>query len=84
MIRKYWLVSNYGGDDPYAALRLSLFRKQHTDVLLALSAEQWERSGEFEAFGPMTITAHTVHKLYHDSIHCAQIARQLLTEKATK
>jgi hypothetical protein len=50
-------------------------------VLSALSAEQWERTGEFEAFGLMTISAHTVHKLYHDCIHCAQIARQLLAFK---
>lgn len=73
---------NYREDDPYAALQaFAGFRKQHTDVLFALSTEEWERSGEFEAFGLMTITAHTVHKLYHDSIHCAQIARQLLAVK---
>jgi hypothetical protein len=32
----------------------------------------------------MTISAHIIHKLYHDSIHCAQIARQLLTIKKTE
>ena len=70
---------NYREADPYAALEtFASFRKQHTAVLAALSAEQWERVGEFAAFGPMTISAHIVHKLYHDSIHCAQIARQLL------
>ncbi len=73
----------YHEADPYAALKaFAGFRKQHTAVLSALSSEQWERVGEFEAFGPMTISAHTVHKLYHDCIHCAQIARQLLKEKA--
>lgn len=68
----------YREDDPYAALEaFAGFRKQHTAVLSGLSVEQWERVGEFEAFGPMTISAHTIHKLYHDCIHCAQIARQL-------
>jgi hypothetical protein len=70
---------NYREADPYAALEaFAGFRKQHTNVLSTLSVEQWERVGEFAAFGPMTISAHIIHKLYHDSIHCAQIARQLL------
>ncbi len=76
---------NYREDDPYAALEaFTGFRKQHTAELAALSVEEWERSGEFEAFGPMTISAHTVHKLYHDCVHCAQIARQLVAVKSTK
>ncbi len=70
---------NYRAADPYTALEaFTSFRKLHITVLSALSAEEWERSGEFEAFGQVTISTHTVHKLYHDSIHCAQIARQLL------
>ncbi len=70
---------NYRAADPHAALEaFTTFREIHITVLSALSAEQWERVGEFEAFGPMTISAHIVHKLYHDSIHCAQIARQLM------
>jgi DinB superfamily len=76
---------NYREDDPHTALKaFAGFRKQHTAVLSALSVEEWERSGEFEAFGKMTISAHTIHKLYHDSVHCAQIARQLLAVKPTK
>jgi len=76
---------NYREDDPHAALEaFADFRKQHTAVLSGLSAEDWDRSGEFEAFGKMTISAHTIHKLYHDSVHCAQIARQLLAVKPTK
>lgn len=71
---------NYRAADPHAALEaFAGFRKRHTAVLCALSAEEWERSAEFEASGHVTISAHTVHKLYHDSIHCAQIARQLLS-----
>ncbi len=70
---------NYREADPYAALEaFTSFREQHAAVLSALSPEEWERSGEFEAFGEMTISAHTIHKLYHDTIHCAQIARQLM------
>ena len=76
---------NYREDDPHAALKaFAGFRKQHTVVLSGLPAKDWERSGEFEAFGQMTISAHTIHKLYHDSVHCAQIARQLLAVKSTK
>ncbi len=76
---------NYREDDPHAALEaFARFRKEHTTVLSGLSAEQWERVGEFEAFGPMTITAHIIHKLYHDTIHCAQIARQLIADKGKK
>ena len=76
---------NYREDDPHAALEaFAGFRKQHTVVLSGLPAKDWERSGEFEAFGRMTISAHTIHKLYHDSVHCAQIARQLLAVKPTK
>jgi hypothetical protein len=72
----------YREDDPYAALEaFADFRERHAAVLSTLSVEDWQRSAEFAAFGQMTIFAHTVHKLYHDTIHCAQIARQLLTFK---
>jgi hypothetical protein len=76
---------NYRDADPYVALEaFAGFRERHVAALSALSAEQWERDAEFEAFGQMTISAHTIHKLYHDTIHCAQIARQLLAIKATE
>lgn len=75
---------DYRNDDPSAALEaFAHFREQHTAVLSELSVAEWERSGEFEAFGQMTIFAHTIHKLYHDSIHCAQIARQLLASNGS-
>lgn len=74
---------NYREADPHTALEaFTGFRDRHAAVLSALSAEEWERSAEFEAFGQVTIFAHTAHKLYHDTIHCAQIARQLLSVKA--
>jgi hypothetical protein len=74
----------YREDDPYAALEaFANFRERHTTMLSALSAEDWQRSAEFAAFGQMTIFAHTVHKLYHDTIHCAQIARQLMSVRKT-
>lgn len=70
---------NYKEADPYAALEaFTSFRERHAAVLAGLSAEEWERDAEFEAFGRITIAAHTIHKLYHDTIHCAQIARQLM------
>src|SRR5512138_1376166 len=51
---------NYRDDDPYAALEaFAGFRERHTAVLSALSTEEWDRSGNFEAFGQMTVFAHT-------------------------
>ncbi len=74
---------NYRQADPYAALEaFAGFRARHLAVLSALPLEGWERRGIFEASGPMTIRVHIIHKLYHDTIHCAQIARQLLALKA--
>jgi len=74
---------NYGEADLQAALRaFTVFRERHIAALCALSPEEWERSGEHKEFGRITIFAHTLHKVSHDAIHCAQIARQLLSVEA--
>lgn len=52
-------------------------RKQHLTVLSGLMPEQWERSGQHDEIGHITIFAMAIHKVSHDAIHCAQIARQL-------
>ncbi|RPJ23689.1 MAG: DinB family protein [Chloroflexi bacterium] len=71
---------NYNEADLHAALNaFAGFRERHIAALCALSAEEWERSGEHNEFGQITIFAHTLHKVSHDAIHCAQIARQLLS-----
>ena len=57
------------------------FRQRHVDALSALTAEQWERSGQHNEIGHITIFAYALHKASHDAIHCAQIARQLAQSK---
>jgi hypothetical protein len=53
------------------------FREQHLSVLFALPSEQWERSGQHDEIGEITIFSFVIHKVSHDAVHCAQIARQL-------
>ena len=57
------------------------FRQRHIAALSALTAEQWERSGQHNEIGQITIFAYALHKASHDAIHCAQIARQLAQSK---
>ena len=63
-----------------ALAAFAAFRQQHLAVLAALRSEQWERSGEHNEFGHITIVEMIIHKTSHDAIHCAQIARQLNAE----
>jgi hypothetical protein len=73
---------NYSETELYTALEAFIsFRERHTAALSALSPEGWERVGQHNEFGNITIFAHTLHKVSHDAIHCAQIARQLLAVK---
>ena len=69
---------------PEASLREALaaftrFRAQHVTELAQLSAQEWERSGQHEEQGTITISSHTLHIVAHDALHTAQIARQLKT-----
>ncbi len=54
-------------------------RAEYVAALAALTPEEWERTGQHNEIGEISIVAHTTHRTYHDAIHCAQIARQLLT-----
>ena len=54
------------------------FRAQHIAELGGLSSEQWERSGQHEKHGLTTLSNHTLHLVWHDAVHTAQIARQLV------
>ena len=54
------------------------FRAAYLDALTALTPEQWERTGQHNEIGEISIVTHCMHKTYHDAIHCAQIARQLI------
>jgi hypothetical protein len=55
-------------------------RAEYVAALAALTHEQWERTGQHNEIGEITIVANSIHKTYHDAIHCAQIARQLTAE----
>jgi hypothetical protein len=69
---------DYAADDPHTALAaFAEFRRQHTVELEALTAGQWERTGQHTTLGTVTIFNHTLHMVWHDAIHMAQVARQL-------
>jgi hypothetical protein len=69
---------NYAAADLREALAAFIhFRQQHIADLAQLSQREWERSGQHEEQGNITIRDHTLHIVSHDAIHAAQIARQL-------
>ena len=64
--------------DLRAALAAFLdLRAQHIAELAALQPDEWERIGQHDRHGPVTIANHTLHTVWHDAVHTAQIARQL-------
>jgi len=69
---------NYRSADLRAALAAFItFRNQYVSALAGLAPAEWERPGQHNEFGRITILEHTVHHACHDAIHCAQVARQL-------
>jgi hypothetical protein len=69
---------NYAAADLRSALEeFRDCRAAHVAALRELRAAQWERIGQHSAHGPVTILNHTLHTLWHDAIHLAQLARQL-------
>jgi hypothetical protein len=74
-----WVVErNYAADDPQHALAaFTHWRAQHVAELAALSADQWQRTGNHIQHGRTTVFNHTLHMVWHDVVHTAQIARQL-------
>ena len=69
---------NYAAADlPTALAAFAEQRAAHVADLRALRPEQWQRGGRHSAHGPVTILNHALHMLWHDTIHLAQIARQL-------
>jgi len=70
---------NYASTSLDSAISVFLkFRADHIQELTALSAEQWEHRGEHPSVGTITISGMIAHLVAHDSIHMAQIARQLI------
>jgi hypothetical protein len=69
---------NYAAQELRAVLAEFLAkRQQRITVLEGLSSEGWQRTGNHRELGSITIFSHTLHMVSHDTIHCAQIARQL-------
>jgi hypothetical protein len=73
---------NYHNADLRSALAgFMAFRERYVTALSALKPEEWQRPGQHNEIGQITILAHTIHHANHDAIHCAQIARQLAKSK---
>ena len=74
---------NYASGDLQEAFAAFVrLRARHVAELAALAPADWERTGQHEEQGRITITAHTLHLVAHDAIHAAQIARQLAAPAA--
>ena len=52
-------------------------RAIHIAELVALTLADWERTGQHEERGRITIGIQTMRVVCHDAIHAAQLARQL-------
>jgi hypothetical protein len=69
---------DYASQDLHKALaEFTRLRKEHVTFLESLLPEGWKRPGNHTEIGKIDIFSHTEHMVCHDSIHCAQIARQL-------
>jgi hypothetical protein len=74
----------WAGERSYAAdnLREALaafvrLRTSHVAELAALTLAEWERTGQHQERGRITIGNQTLRVVCHDAIHAAQLARQL-------
>ncbi len=64
---------DYAAQDLMAALeRFVMFRRAHREELKSLA--DWERTGEHQEMGRITIMGHTLHMVCHDLGHLAQLA----------
>jgi uncharacterized damage-inducible protein DinB len=69
---------NYAAADLREALDSFIeFRRTHIAELEALAPKDWDRTGRHEEVGKITIGAQVLHLVAHDTIHAAQVARQL-------
>ncbi len=70
---------NYAADDLWAVFdTFARLRAFHIAELAALPAEGWERTGRHVERGTVTIANHTLHMIWHDAVHMAQVARTLI------
>ena len=69
---------NYKVAELQSALKgFNILREQVVAEFSKLTPGQWQRTGQHNELGQITIFAQAVHHSAHDAIHCAQIARQL-------
>jgi uncharacterized damage-inducible protein DinB len=69
---------NYAAADLSEALAAYLkFRTATLAELSALAPADWDRPGRHSEKGEITIMNYAIHIAAHDSVHLAQIARQL-------
>jgi hypothetical protein len=65
----------YESQDPLAALdRFVMYRQAHREALEGLALPHWERTGQHQEMGRITILGHTLHMLSHDLGHLAQLS----------
>lgn len=70
--------NNYLADDLQKALAEFTEKRAATVAeLSALTPEQWERTGRHASLGSLSILNNTLHAVWHDANHLAQIARLL-------
>jgi hypothetical protein len=79
-----WAIERgYAGEDLRTALAsFAGHRSEHVAALRSLPAAAWERAGNHEEQGLITILNHTIHIATHDLQHLAQVARALRDARA--
>lgn len=69
-------VSDHRSRDLASELdRFESVRATHTARLEGLDSAGWQRTGQHEEVGEITIEAMTAHMAAHDAVHLAQISR---------
>ena len=77
-------ASRYRDQSVIRALeRFARLRVEHVATLEALAPGDWQRCGEHEEAGEITIQQLTAHMAAHDAVHLAQIARRIMQHGAS-
>ena len=63
--------------------RFLALRAERISALAALTPDQWTRTGTFMGRGATPLTAITVHMVWHDMNHLAQIAEALAVARSS-
>jgi uncharacterized damage-inducible protein DinB len=72
--RRWENVVGYARADFHASLKaFTLKRAELIDLLRRMAPADWQRGGDHEEFGPLTIARLLSHVAGHEEEHCAQI-----------